>query len=78
MRSNAFRSIYSAIPENTFAPNVIISGMTAKTRLRFFEMPVPQKDRQTGEVSIKKWKLLKAAMKSFAQTVAFAFSAGRI
>ena len=74
MRTSAFQPIYRAIPENTFAPNVIISGMTAKKRLRFFEMPVPQKDRQTGEVSIKKWKLFKAAMKSFWQTVAFALS----
>lgn len=78
MRTSAFADIYQMIPLDTFAPNVIITGMAAKRRLRCFEMPVPQRDRQTGEVSIKKWKLLKAAMKSFRQTIAFAlFKSGK-
>jgi len=73
MRVSAFSKIYDAIPANTFAPNVIISGMAARMKMRCFETRVPQKDRQTGEVSIKKWKLLKAAAKSLFQTVSFAF-----
>ena len=71
MRATVFAPIYRAIPLDTFAPNVIITGMAARRRLRCFEMAVPQRDRQTGEVSIKKWKLLKAAMKSFRQTIGF-------
>ena len=43
-----------------FAPNVILSGLAARHGLRMFETPVPQHDRTTGEVSIKKWKLLKS------------------
>ncbi len=73
MRSAAFKEVYAAIPSNTFAPNVIISGMAARKKLRCFETPVPQRDRQTGEVSIKKWKLFKAALRSFRQTIAFRF-----
>ena len=73
MRTDAFKDIYAQIPLTTFAPNVIISGMVARKRLRFFETRVPQHDRTTGEVSIKKWKLLKAATKSFLQTIAFSF-----
>lgn len=72
MRVSAFRDVYEAIPLTTFAPNVIISGMVARMGLKYFEMRVPQRDRTTGEVSIKKWKLFKAAMKSFAQTIMFA------
>ena len=75
MRVSAFRDIWNSIPEDTFAPNVIISGMAAQKKLRSFETNVPQKDRQTGEVSLKKWKLLKSAAKSFAQTIEFALSA---
>lgn len=75
MRVSAFRDIWKSIPEDTFAPNVIISGMAAQKKLRSFEMKVPQKDRQTGEVSLKKWKLFKSAAKSFAQTIEFALSA---
>lgn len=76
MRVSEFSNIFKNIPADTFAPNVIISGMAARKKMRCFEMPVPQRDRQTGEVSIKKWKLLKAAMKSFRQTIFFAFSRG--
>jgi len=71
MRVSYFKLAYSQIPERTFAPNVILSGIAANKECRRFEMPVPQHDRTTGEVSIKKWKLLKAAAKSFAQTIGF-------
>lgn len=73
MRVSAFAPFYQAIPLTTFAPNVILSGLVARCKFRFFEMPVPQHDRTTGEVSIKKWKLLKAAARSFMQTIVFAF-----
>lgn len=74
MRVSAFQNVFANIPTTTFAPNVIITGMAAKLGLRAYEMPVPQHDRTTGEVSIKKWKLLKAAVKSLWQTVLFALS----
>ena len=72
MRATAFRAIYDEIPMGTFAPNVIISGMAARKHLRCYEIRVPQHDRTTGEVSIKKWKLFKAAVRSFIETISFA------
>ncbi len=71
MRSASFRSFFFRIPPSTFAPNVILSGLAARSRLRCFELAVPQHDRTTGEVSIKQWKLLKAAVRSFIQTICF-------
>lgn len=71
MRAEVFAPFFARIPAGTFAPNVILSGLAARHRLRLLEVPVPQRDRTTGEVSIKKWKLLKAAARSFAQTVDF-------
>ena len=73
MRVEAFKGFYGAIPLTTFAPNVILSGLAARHGLRCFETRVPQHDRTTGEVSIKKWKLLKAAARSFWQTIGFSF-----
>ena len=73
MRTSAFADFYSAIPLATFAPNVILSGLAARNGLRALEIRVPQHDRMTGEVSIRKWKLLRCAAKSFLQTVAFSF-----
>ena len=77
MRTSVFQAFYKSIPLTTFAPNVILSGLAAQHNLRSFEVRVPQHDRTTGEVSIKKWKLLKAAFKSFCQTIKFSFRSKR-
>lgn len=76
MRVSSFSCFYGQIPLTTFAPNVILSGLAARHHLRCFEMRVPQHDRTTGEVSIKKWKLLRAATRSFFQTISFAIVGG--
>ena len=78
MRVASFRGFFSDIPLTTFAPNVILSGLAARHKLRLFEMRVPQHDRTTGEVSIKKWKLLKAATRSFMQTIGYAIRSGKM
>ena len=70
-RSDAFREVLREIPTDTFAPNLIISGFCSVRKLRVLEVPVPQAERKTGEVSIKKLKLFKASLRSFMQTVAF-------
>lgn len=72
MRVSSLKSIWELIPADTFAPNVIISGMVAVWNLRYVELPVLQHERRTGEVSIRKWKLLRAAVLSFFQTFVFA------
>lgn len=74
MRVSCLSELFNKIPADTFAPNVIISGYVGKKKLRFQEFEVAHQDRQTGEVSIKKWKLLKAAMRSFKQTISFSFT----
>lgn len=69
LRADVLRQIIAQIPDDTFAPNVIISGTVAKARLRIDNQLVPHEGRKTGAVSIVKWKLWKAAFKSFLQTV---------
>jgi hypothetical protein len=71
MRKEAFESIFESIPPRTFAPNVIVSGMAVKKNLRIFECNVPIEARTTGEVSIRKWKLIKSAAKSWWQTATY-------
>ena len=73
MRVTAFKNFYLKVPLTTFAPNVILSGIAARNKLRSYEIRVPQHDRTTGEVSIRKWKLIKAAVRSFWQTIVFSF-----
>jgi dolichol-phosphate mannosyltransferase len=76
MRAEVLKQILVRIPENTFAPNVAISGFLALSKANILNIPVPHSNRQTGEVSIKKWKLLKAALKSFMQIIQIRFRSG--
>lgn len=71
MRTTVFKDLYLEIPEDTFAPNVLISGFAAQHQLRIFQVPIIHNFRRTGEVSIKHWKLFRAAVLSFWQTVRF-------
>jgi len=72
MRVSALKKIFLAIPEDTFAPNIIVSGFVCYKKLRCLEIAIPYHERTTGEVSIKKSKLLKISLTSFLQTEKFA------
>jgi dolichol-phosphate mannosyltransferase len=73
-RTNKFRTVFCKLPLDTFAPNVILSGYAAFKKMRILQVKVPFKERQTGEVSIRKLRLLRAALKSWKQTVFFRIS----
>lgn len=73
MRVSAFKDDIVRIPNETFAPNLIVSGLANIRRMRIKQFDVTHHNRETGEVSIKKWKLFKAAFKSFIQTIKFRF-----
>lgn len=73
MRVQAFKEHIESIPKNTFAPNIIISGLALKNKLRVKNIPVKYRFRKTGKVSINKLKLLKVSVLSFKQTILYAF-----
>lgn len=73
LRVSAFKEHITKIPNDTFAPNLIVSGLASTQKMRVKEFDVTHHNRETGEVSIKKWKLFKAAFRSFRQTIAFRF-----
>jgi glycosyltransferase involved in cell wall biosynthesis len=69
MRSECLKSMLSAIPPDTFAPNVAIAGLAISRGLRIANIPVPSTPRRTGTPSLVKWGLVKSAARSLAQTV---------
>lgn len=73
MKSDVFIDLFKQIPPDVFSPNVMLSGVIGRKKLRFYETLIPCQGRQTGEVSIQKMKLFKAAAKSFWQTIVFSF-----
>ena len=69
MRAALLREIIVQIPPDTFAPNVIISGAFARAGKRILNTPVPHEGRRTGAVSVVKWRLWRAVIKAFWQTL---------
>ena len=74
MRSTTLLPVIDRLPADTFAPNVVISGALGRDRATFAEVPVPHSERAAGEVSIVGWGAIKAAVRSFRQTVKLARS----
>jgi dolichol-phosphate mannosyltransferase len=69
IRSQPLKRIITQIPPDTFAPNIIISGALAAAGLPLYNHPIPHEGRKTGVVSIAKWNLWKAALRSLYQTI---------
>jgi len=69
IRSIILKKIIVNIPDNTFAPNIIISGIIAKQGHRILNLPVPHQNRQTGTVSITNLKLWRSAGVALWQTI---------
>lgn len=75
MRSEALSGILRSIPADTFAPNLLIAGGFSRGPWRIAECPVPHQPRQTGQVSLVKFGVLKAATRAFVQTLRYRFGA---
>ena len=69
MRRARLEELLRAVPADAFAPNVIISGLAVRRKLRVYECPVPHLGRRTGRVSILGLKLWKSALRAFGQTL---------
>ena len=69
MRSSALAPVLDRLPDDTFAPNIVISGVLSRDPATFAEVPVPHQHREAGEVSIVGFGALKAAARSFIQTL---------
>lgn len=73
-KSSSFNKLIHNIPSDTFAPNVILSGYAILHKKYIKEIEVLHTFRETGEVSLKKWNLIKSSFLSFVQTITFRFS----
>lgn len=72
MRKSALGKILSLIPEGVFAPNIFLAGLAAaKKDIRFKEVAIRHKERTSGKCSIRHVKLLKCAVRSWAEIMRF-------
>jgi glycosyltransferase involved in cell wall biosynthesis len=72
IKGTYLKKLLAQLPEPVpFAPNIFLSVMAKRAGQKLFSIPITHKDRQTGEVSIKKMKLLKVCWQSFKELMAF-------
>lgn len=72
IEGNYLRSLLEQLPTPPpFAPNIFLAVMARKAGQQTFDIPIVHKERQTGTVSILKWKLLKVCMQSFQELATF-------
>jgi hypothetical protein len=69
IRVSVLSRILEHIPPDTFAPNLMVSGGLSLLHARVVNVPVPSRPRRSGRVSIVRWGLWKASVRSFLQTV---------
>ena len=71
IRASLLKDLIPQIPPWTFAPNVIISGAIAHDAFHLLEIPVQYQARKSGDSSIVRLKLWKAAVVSLYQAAFF-------
>ena len=71
MRARVLAPIVAAIPDETFAPNILISGVLGKNRRRVLNLPVMHENRKTGTGSLTNSKVWKVAALALSQTLRF-------
>lgn len=71
MRSDLLTRIITEIPVDTFAPNILISGVFAASGVPVLNIPVPHEGRKSGTASIVRWRLFRAVCRSMLQTIDF-------
>jgi len=74
MRTSAFKPIFTNIPENTFAPNIIVSGMATRKKFKIKLFDIQFETRTSGESSLSANipKLLKISIDSFLEIINYA------
>jgi dolichol-phosphate mannosyltransferase len=74
MRREPLQRLIPRIAADTFAPNVVLSGLFARDGLRFTEVPVPAVARRLGQTTIIGLKTLKLGVKAARQTLGASFA----
>ncbi|MBP7777957.1 MAG: glycosyltransferase family 2 protein [Acidobacteria bacterium] len=68
MRASQLAPLLAVVPDDTFAPNVALSGLAVTRGLRVVELPVATSTRRRGGGSLAGLRALRAAARSWIQT----------
>ncbi len=71
LRRRLWDDAKALIPPDTLAPSLFLAVFAAARRFDVAEIPVPHRERETGVVSIRRWKLIKFCARAFRQLLDF-------
>jgi dolichol-phosphate mannosyltransferase len=71
LRRSLWKEARRHIPEGTLAPSLFLAVFVMRRRFDIALVDVPHKDRETGTVSIRRWKLVKFCWRAFQQLLQF-------
>jgi dolichol-phosphate mannosyltransferase len=71
MRADFLSQLITEIPERVFIPNIFLSIAARRRGIDLLHIPVVHKARETGQVSIVKWSLIKACLRSLGELLRF-------
>ena len=71
LRRTVWDEAKELIPPGTLVPSLFLAIFAKKKGFKVQEIDVPHKERETGEVSIRRFKLLKFCIKAFLQMLRF-------
>lgn len=74
IRTKYLKNLIEVLGFEPFAPNIFLAVLAKRDGQQLFEIPVTHKERETGQVSIIKLRLLKVCFRSFKELVRFSLS----
>ncbi|MFM1848231.1 MAG: hypothetical protein RL417_1705 [Pseudomonadota bacterium] len=71
IRADFLSKLLRFIPHDAFAPNIFLAVLAQRAGEDLGQIPVTHKDRATGTVSIVRWRLIKACLRSVRELALF-------
>jgi dolichol-phosphate mannosyltransferase len=71
LRRSIWLDAHPHIPDDTLAPSLFLAIYAARRGCNIAAIDVPHRERQTGVVSIRRWKLIKFCSRAFGQMLTF-------
>jgi glycosyltransferase involved in cell wall biosynthesis len=76
-RRHLWQAARDLIPPDTLTPSLFFAIFVAKRRIPISHIPINHRERRTGVVSIRRWRLLKFCATAFRQLIVFRWRLAR-
>jgi glycosyltransferase involved in cell wall biosynthesis len=71
IRADYMKTLLGGLPADLFAPNIFLSILAAADGQALMHIPVTHRERQSGSISIVRWKLIKVCLRTVKELIRF-------